>query len=160
MEQEKIDNFYKKMTGKIESWDENVEESREKYSLLKILPIKTAIRLVKAGPVTLHLLISLLNHPDVSKKTKRRVSAAIAYFILPFDIIPEALVGPVGYVDDIVVALALVDNLLNGEDEEEKAIITEVWQGTPEELTALRGIVKGIDVIRYLGRYIQKIIPG
>jgi len=104
-------------------------------------------------------LISLLNHEDVSKKTKRRVSATLAYFVLPFDVIPEALVGPAGYVDDIVVAIALIDSLLNGDDEQEKEIITDLWRGTPEELTALRGIIKGIDVVRHIGKYLQKILP-
>ncbi|MCF7804964.1 MAG: DUF1232 domain-containing protein [Candidatus Marinimicrobia bacterium] len=160
MDQEKIDRYYEKFDNSVKQWDENVEKYREKYSLLKVLPIKTAIRIVKAGPVTLHLLISLLNHEQVSKKTKRRVSATIAYFILPFDVIPEAIVGPVGYVDDIVVALTLIDSLLNGDNEEEKQIITELWRGTSEELTALRGIIKGIDVVRYIGKYLQKIMPS
>ncbi|MBS1272580.1 MAG: hypothetical protein MAGBODY4_01726 [Candidatus Marinimicrobia bacterium] len=160
MNQEKLDDYYDKIEAKIAHWDENVTRYREKYRLLKILPMKTTIRLVKAGPLVLHLLISLLNHPEVSKKTKRRVAVAVGYFVMPFDVIPEAVAGPVGYVDDVVVALALVNSLLNGDNEREKEIINEIWRGSAEELTALRGIVKGIDLVRNFGKYIQRILPG
>ena len=160
VDQEKLNSYYDKFEVKIDSWDQSVTQYREKYKLLKALPIKTSIRLVKAGPLVLHLLISLINHPEVSKKTKRRVTVAVGYFILPFDVIPEAITGPVGYVDDVVVALALVDHLLNGDDDREKEIINEIWRGSAEELTALRSIVKGIDLLRNFGRYIQRIIPG
>jgi len=158
--QDKIDNFYGKFARKIDQWDENVEKYRNKYSLLKAIPVKTIIRLIKAGPQVLHLLISLLNHEEVTRKTKARVSAAIAYFIFPFDALPEGLIGPIGYLDDIVIALMLIEYLLNGKNEREKEIITELWQGTPEELTVLRGILKGIDVVRYLEKQLRKIVPG
>jgi uncharacterized membrane protein YkvA (DUF1232 family) len=33
------------------------------------------------------------------------VVAIITYIILPIDLIPEALVGPLGYIDDVVVLM-------------------------------------------------------
>ncbi|HKJ67565.1 MAG TPA: DUF1232 domain-containing protein, partial [bacterium] len=132
---------------------------RQKYRLLKVLPIKTILRLIKAGPTVLHLLISLLNHEQVSRRTKRMVAAALGYFIFPLDVLPEAIIGPLGYVDDIVVGLMLVDHLLNGENEEEKELIATLWQGTPEELATLRTLLKGVDFSRYIGRVLRKIIP-
>jgi len=159
MEQEKLDKFYKKFAGRIDRWNENVEEHRQKYALLKALPIKTILYIVKSGPMVLHLLISLMNHKDISGKTKRRVGAALGYFIFPLDALPEAIVGPVGYVDDILVAMLLIDHLLNGENEEEKTIINTLWQGSEGELKTLRGALRGVNIIRHLGRTIRKILP-
>ena len=160
VDQQKVDKFYDRFATKIDKWDENVESFRDKYSLLKAVPIKTTIKIVKAGPIVLHLLISLLNHDDVSKSTKRKVAGAIGYFIFPLDVIPEGIVGPIGYTDDIIIAIILIDTLLNGDNEEEKAAITEVWKGTEEELSALRAIVKGIDVVRHIGRTVKKYMPA
>ncbi len=160
VEQEKIDGFYEKFAGKIDQWDENVDKYRERYSLLKAMPVKTMVGLVKAGPMVLHLLISLLNHDDVSKKTKRKVGAAIGYFIFPLDVIPEGIVGPIGYADDIIIGLLLVDTLLNGDNEQEKDIISELWRGSKEELSTLRVVVKSIDVVRHLGKTVRKYMPS
>lgn len=160
VDQTKIDKFYDRFAGKIDQWDQNVSQYRERYSLLKALPVKTIIHLIKAGPIVLHLLISLLNHDGISRRTKRLVAGAVGYFIFPLDVIPEGIVGPIGYLDDIVVALLLVDSLLNGDNDEEKTIITDLWKGTEEELAALRAIVKGIDVIRHIGRVVRKYIPA
>ncbi len=159
IEQEKLDRYYGRFAGRIEQWNENVGEYRQKYALLKVLPIKTILRFMKSGPLVLHLLISLLNHEQVSRRTKRMVGAALGYFVFPLDALPEAIIGPLGYVDDVIVGLILVDHLLNGENEEEKELIATLWQGTPEELAVLRTLLKGVDFSRYIGRVLRKIIP-
>ena len=41
----------------------------------------------------------------LAKHPKWMVAGAIVYFISPFDLVPEALVGPLGYLDDAVVLL-------------------------------------------------------
>ncbi|HKJ66935.1 MAG TPA: YkvA family protein [bacterium] len=159
LNQERVDNFYDKLSRKIDSWDENVVRYRHKYPLLRKLPVEQAIRLVKVAPAVLHLLISLVNHEEISDRTKRIVGGAVAYFIVPIDLIPEGVVGPVGYVDDVLVGLVLIDRLLNGDDEQEKAIIADLWRGTEEELNALRALVQIADVIRHLEKYLKKTFP-
>lgn len=159
IDQERVNSFYNRFVERMDRWDGNVDRYRERYALLRALPVKTILKLLRAGPAVLHLLISLLNHEDVSSRTKRMVAAAVGYFIFPLDLLPEAVIGPLGYVDDIMVGLVLVDHLLNGENEEEREIITTIWQGTSGELDALRAILKGVDVIRYLRRVVNRIIP-
>jgi len=41
----------------------------------------------------------LQKHPILS------VVLIVTYVILPFDLIPEALVGPLGYIDDLIVVV-------------------------------------------------------
>lgn len=157
MRQERVNEFYERFEERINHWDENIDRYREQYALLRALPIKTILKLLRAGPTVLHLLISILNHEKVSKRTKRMVAAALGYFIFPLDMLPEAIIGPLGYLDDIVVGIILVDHLLNGENEREKEIITGLWRGTSGELEALRTIVRGLDVLRFFGRVFNRI---
>jgi len=159
VDQERVNRFYDSFVERIDRWDGNVDRYRERYALLRALPVKTILKILRAGPAVLHLLISLLNHEDVSRRTKRMVAAAVGYFIFPLDLLPEAVIGPLGYVDDIMVGLILVDHLLNGENEQERDIITTLWVGTSGELEALRTVLKGVDVIRYLRRVVKRIIP-
>ncbi len=159
LKQERVDRFYEKVSEKIDNWDESVGQTRLKYPLLRKIPVEQIIRLVKVAPTLLHLMISLLNHDDISGKTKRIVGGAVAYFIVPIDLIPEGVVGPIGYVDDVLVSLMLIDRLLNGDNEREKVLITELWRGTEEELDALRAIVHITDIIRHLDSYLRKTFP-
>ncbi len=57
--------------------------------------------LIYQAPALYRLLTHLLDDPRLPIKMRPLVLAAIAYFILPVDIIPEDLEGPYGYVDDI-----------------------------------------------------------
>lgn len=159
LNQERVDRFYEKVSRKIDDWDETVGNTRQKYTLLRKIPVEQIIRLVKVAPTLLHLLISLLNHEEVSGRTKRIVGGAVTYFILPIDLIPEGVVGPIGYVDDVLISLMLIDRLLNGDNEREKALITELWRGTDEELDALRAIVHIADIVRHLDTYLRKTFP-
>ncbi len=155
--QDRLDRFFQTFLKKIHQWDENVDRYRDRFAILRAVPLRTILRIMRAGPEILHLLISLVNHDEISKETKSRISAALAYFIFPFDILPEGIIGPIGYFDDLVIALMLVDYLLNGENEAEKAIINEVWQGEPGELETLRTMVRGINILRYVGNKVRKI---
>jgi len=160
MSQEKVDRFYEKVSRKIDGWDESVGRHRQKYALLGKLPVSQIIRLVKMAPTVLHLLISLLNHEEISPRTKRILGGVIAYFVSPIDLIPEGIVGPIGYVDDVLVAMVFIDRLLNGDNAREQEIIAGLWQGTDEELAALRALVQMGDVLRYLEKSLRKIFPG
>lgn len=46
------------------------------------------------------LLYYVLQKPEVPKKTKLTIIAALGYFILPLDLIPDFVVG-IGYTDDL-----------------------------------------------------------
>jgi uncharacterized membrane protein YkvA (DUF1232 family) len=57
----------------------------------------------------------------------RLFNSAIAYFILPADIIAEELHGPYGYVDDIWLCAYVADVVHRQLDDE--AILVENWDG-------------------------------
>jgi uncharacterized membrane protein YkvA (DUF1232 family) len=53
------------------------------------------------------LLCSLVDE-KIDKKDKKDIFSALAYFVIPNDIIPEDMYGPQGYVDDIFVCCAVL----------------------------------------------------
>ena len=83
--------------------------------------------LIYQAPAFYCLLTHLLDEPRLPIKFRPLILAAIAYFILPADIIPEELEGPYGYVDDIWLCAYVVDMVRkeNGLDE----ILTSNWDG-------------------------------
>ena len=90
------------------------------------------------APDLFHLMCRLILDPRVSVKSKAALGGAIAYFISPVDLIPEAIVGPIGYVDDIAVAALVLNKVINdgGGD-----VAREHWAGERDLITALQGIL-------------------
>ena len=68
-------------------------------------------------PDLFELLCLLTYEQGVSDGSKATLSKAIAYFILPFDLIPEAVLGPAGYVDDIVISAFALRNVIENDGE-------------------------------------------
>jgi uncharacterized membrane protein YkvA (DUF1232 family) len=65
-----------------------------------------------AGPDLLHLMCKLALDARVPAAGKALLAIAIAYFVSPIDLIPEALVGPTGYLDDIALAAVVLSRLI------------------------------------------------
>ncbi len=156
-DQEKLDRFYHTVSRKIEGWDQSVGKVKNRYPLLRVLPIHEIVQLVLVVPAVLHLLISIVNDENISRKTRYKIYFAIGYFLFPLDLIPEAIVGPIGYVDDVVIALRLIDTILNGDNEHEQLVINQAWQRSPQELEQLRQIVRQFDLIHHLGKRVNRI---
>lgn len=53
------------------------------------------------------LLYNLMIDPDIPKNVKLIIASGLSYFILPFDSIPDFLVG-IGFSDDLAVILGIV----------------------------------------------------
>jgi uncharacterized membrane protein YkvA (DUF1232 family) len=90
-------------------------------------------------PDVFMLLVRLALDPKVPAPTRGLIGGAIAYFVLPFDFLPEALVGGFGYMDDLVLAAAVLTQAL-GPDLEPRARL--YWSGR-EELRRVLGDVVG-----------------
>ena len=61
-------------------------------------------------PEFFKLLCGLLNE-DIDKEDRRKINSALAYFVVPSDIIPEEIYGPMGYVDDIYLCTFVLEGL-------------------------------------------------
>ena len=78
------------------------------------LPEDVIIALLLAPDIFI-LLVRLVFDKDVPRRSRLLIGGAIAYWISPFDLLPEAILGPIGYLDDLVVAVAVVSQVFTGD---------------------------------------------
>lgn len=87
------------------------------------------------------LLWRLVNDSRVSGKDKVLLGSGIAYFIFPFDFVPEAIFGPIAYLDDLVFAVYVLNKVI-GADE---AVVREHWSGSEDILAIVRRVLGAAD---------------
>jgi len=135
-------DFYKKLRTEIKDWIENRSGKDHKWADYILL-----------APDLFHLLIKLSLDKEVPVDKKVRLAAVIGYFILPLDLLPEILLGPAGYLDDIVLSAYILDELFNTIDPK---IITRHWAGDRDLLNSVRTIVANAN--QFLGKgLLQKL---
>ncbi len=107
-------------------------------------PVVEALLLV---PDVFILLTRLALDKDVPPQARALIGGALAYFLVPTDLFPEAFVGPVGYLDDLVIAAAVLSQALGGELE---PYARKYWNGDQELRQVLHDISTGAGAL--LGR--------
>jgi len=88
------------------------------------------------------LLWRLANDSRVSGKNKVLLGTGLAYYIFPFDFLPEAFVGPLGYLDDLIFAVYVLNKMLTDTDVE---ILRQHWSGQEDVLAAIRRVLATAD---------------
>jgi uncharacterized membrane protein YkvA (DUF1232 family) len=94
--------------------------------------------LIFQAPALYRLLTHLLDDPRLPPRLRPMVLAAIAYFVLPADIISESLEGPFGYIDDIWLCAFVANHIQQklGED-----ILVANWDGEAPLLQLIKDIL-------------------
>jgi len=119
-------DFYQQMRDSIRTW---LKGKGANYQFAKYL---------LAAPDLFHLLCKLALDKEVPVGEKAKLAGAIAYFISPLDLIPEALVGPLGYIDDVAVAAWVLHGLVNKTNPE---IVRRHWAGDGDVLDLVQQII-------------------
>ncbi len=88
-------------------------------------------------PDVLILLARLSLDRNVPPQSRRLILGALAYFVLPVDLLPEAVVGVGGFVDDLVIASAVLAATLGGDLE---PYSERYWSGPEKIRTVLRDL--------------------
>ena len=123
-------DFYQQMRDSIRTW---LKGKGANYQFAKYL---------LAAPDLFHLLCKLALDKDVPVGEKAKLAGAIAYFISPFDLIPEALVGPLGYIDDVAVAAWVLHGIVNKTNPE---IVRRHWAGDGDVLDLVQQVIQLAD---------------
>lgn len=84
-------------------------------------------RLIAEAPALYRMMTRLLDDRALPRSMSPLVIAAIAYFILPEDIIPEEKFGPAGYVDDIYLCAFVANEVMKESASPE--ILSRNWDG-------------------------------
>ncbi|HVR44246.1 MAG TPA: DUF1232 domain-containing protein [Thermoanaerobaculia bacterium] len=94
------------------------------------------------APDVFILLWRLTRDERVAGKHKVLLGTAIAYFIFPLDIMPEAIFGPIGFLDDLVLGVYVLNRMLADTDEQ---ILRDHWSGSEDVLAMIRRVIRATD---------------
>ena len=94
------------------------------------------------APDLFHLLVKLSLDEDVSARERAKVAAAMAYFVSSIDLVPEAIFGPAGYVDDIALVAYVLNSIVNNTGPE---TLRKHWAGDTDVLTVIQAILRVSD---------------
>lgn len=136
---DEADDFYIKLRKKVRNY------------LAKNPDLKKGSEVLLFAPDLFYMLIGLLRDPEVPKKFKKLILLAITYYIAPIDLMPEMILGPIGFLDDTVLAAYIIHGLMNHVPE---AVMDKHWPGEVKLLDALRRILNSADKV--LGSTIWK----
>jgi uncharacterized membrane protein YkvA (DUF1232 family) len=133
----KLLSFYDRMR-------DQVLDAAERRSRKLGKPAAEALLLV---PDVFVLLVRLALDKQVPGEARALIGGALAYFVLPVDLFPEAAVGGVGFLDDLVLASAVLSQALGGELE---PYAKKYWNGEQELRQVLHDVSKSAGAL--LGR--------
>jgi uncharacterized membrane protein YkvA (DUF1232 family) len=128
---EKAIRFYDRLRKRIRSYLERGGRVAEKFGDFLLLV-----------PDVFILLWRLANDRRVNGKHKVLLGSGVAYFIFPFDVIPEAIVGPIGYLDDLLFGVYILNKMLADTD---VAILREHWSGDQDLLDSMKKVLNAAD---------------
>ena len=141
---EKEKDFYQKLRRQANSWLEKNLHQDKRWTEFVLL-----------APDIFHLLTRLVMDEEVPRSKKVKLGIAIAYFISPVDLLPEALLGPIGYLDDVALAAYVLNDIINDVDPQ---IIIRNWAGDHDILNLVKTILLNSD--RILGSGLWKKIKN
>jgi uncharacterized membrane protein YkvA (DUF1232 family) len=98
-----------------------------------------SVRALMLVPDVFILLVRLALDKEVPRSSRALIGGAIAYFILPYDLLPEAILGPVGYLDDLVLATAVLAQAFGGDLE---PYARKHWSGKEDLRVVIRDITE------------------
>lgn len=73
------------------------------------------VRALLLVPDVFILLVRLGLDKEVPAQARMLIGGALAYFVLPVDLLPEALVGVGGFLDDLILATAVLAQAFSGD---------------------------------------------
>ncbi|AYC29472.1 YkvA family protein [Paenisporosarcina cavernae] len=151
--QEKQETFYLHLRTKITNFvDKKNFPSGDKWTSYLLF-----------APDLFYLLMKSMTDSRIDGKDKVLIGSGILYFLTPIDVLPEGLIGPGGFMDDIVVATFVVNTLLN---KLPTNLLEEHWVGDKSLLSSLQKLTNLSDSLfsklparSLLGKFMKKSKP-
>jgi uncharacterized membrane protein YkvA (DUF1232 family) len=97
------------------------------------------VRALLLVPDVFILLMRLALDKKVPTSTRALIGGALAYFVLPVDLLPEALLGGAGFLDDLVLATAVLAQAFGGDLE---PYARKHWSGSEDLRVVLKDITE------------------
>ncbi|MDZ7316995.1 MAG: DUF1232 domain-containing protein [candidate division KSB1 bacterium] len=139
---EKEQGFYLKLRQKVLEWINTNLNAASPYA-----------KYIIWAPDMFYLVWKLSIDPRVPISERLKLMAAVAYFISPFDLIPEAIIGPVAWADDLVLTAYVLHGLLSNTPPE---LLKQYWPGDEDVFEVIKKVVAAAD--RLVGKRISDML--
>jgi uncharacterized membrane protein YkvA (DUF1232 family) len=130
LDEQRREDFYQALRARIAEWLANKGKGFRHAQILLL------------APDLFHLLTRLMLDRRIPVVEKAALGAALAYFVSPIDLLPEAFLGPAGYVDDVALAAYALHRLINAGHGE---VAKELWAGDGDLLDAIQQVLEVAD---------------
>ncbi len=139
------ERFCHRLRGRLRHWaqDRQIPERQLGYLLV--------------APDLFVLLSRLALDPRVSPRAKAKVTTGLVYLLSPLDLVPDFL-GPVGFLDDVVVAAYIVYTICEELNALDPSILQEHWEGEGDALQRVTDIVARAEGV--LGKGLRFVVYG
>jgi uncharacterized membrane protein YkvA (DUF1232 family) len=126
-------DFYQRTRAKIVAWAEGAGAGRNvtKYILLV--------------PDIMALFVRLMGDSRVSAAVKAEIAAASAYIIVPVDLMPEAVMGPAGLIDDAIVGVYAMNRVVKAMGQAGEDVLRQYWDGDDDVLIVMKDLLEKAD---------------
>lgn len=128
----KESDFYQKLRKQIQKWEVSEEGKSHQY-----------VEYILVIPDFFYVIWRLFLDDRIPKDIKIKLGGLIAYWILPIDIIPDFILGPVGYLDDLALTAVLLNKIMDQHGD----IVEEHWKRVNDEniLDVIRNVFADMD---------------
>ncbi|MEM4525324.1 MAG: YkvA family protein [Methanothermobacter sp.] len=131
-----------KFKGFYDVLKENIDTYRGEYEMI-----------IDYAPDIFKLLSDLLNDERINARMRLMICAALGYFVAPYDILPEEIYGPQGYIDDIYLSSLILGKIA---EKTGYKLLEEYWRGEEDLKSVIRECQKRSKEI--LGKDTEKIL--
>lgn len=121
-------DYYRRLRARLGAWLETREGRAYRFADHLLLL-----------PDFVHLMIRLALDRRVPSELRTQTAAVLAYVMLPLDLVPEGLVGPVGFGDDVLLVALMVRRLLTVVPSD---VVLEHWAGPAGLMATIRRILE------------------
>jgi len=99
------------------------------------------------------LLVRLARDPQVPAGSKAVAVLGIGYALSPIDLMPEILFGPIGFLDDLLIAAAAVSYIVNHIHPD---LVRAHWPGPGDVLDVVKRVLAWSE--RVVGKTVSRVI--
>jgi len=136
--------FYDNLNEKINNWLKSKEGRNYKWK-----------DYIKYTPQVFKLICQLSLDKNVNSEIKGELAPVVAYFVSPFDHIPEEVWGAMGYADDLILASMVLDKVFDGIDDK---IIEKYWDSEEKDIRNLIGRINDHSEQMIEKKYLDKLV--
>ena len=129
----RYDDFYRRLRTRVSAWLGSDAGQRYRFARHLLLV-----------PDLFHLVVRLMLDSRVPKNVRSQLFGAAVYVVSPADLLPEALLGPVGFADDVVLLALIVHRLLGSVPRE---LVVEHWAGDRDLIIAIQDVLEAAEAM-------------